>query len=182
MNIYYRMGVDLIVNDKYENNVITAFDESLNSINYPITDFRIYGMKWYFYDWIHEFKCKSFDKVFPDEIMYNVCSILKTVGSELGIELPANPIEARSHLSDILESDLSKLYTIIDNLQHYYHTCDIESFIKYITNLKLDCSTEERYNYLTLLSKKIRENMKFIELAIFLYTVSKKGHTIKWSF
>lgn len=215
------MGVKIIVNDIITNIdgtlKITTFDQTIENIDYKICDFRKWGMKWFFYEQNNSI-CRIYalkdSTTEPLNLIHGSEMMICEISNEIGIELPENPIEARTALLKIIETSKDKILDIYNKLQSMLNNDQIDAawnfiltlqslFIKekkkaeleiFVSKLKNKINNNNISGAYSLINKenysstennlfiKINPLMKYVELAVFFYTVGKHGHSINWSY
>jgi hypothetical protein len=105
-----------------ETNKIT-FDEILEKINYPVEDFRTWGMKWFYYDICSEFiKLDCYvpelltNNVYPDALISGSKLMIEKIFNKLGLQMADDPVKCRSVLENIIYQNKNELQDIVNNL------------------------------------------------------------------
>lgn len=171
------MGVDIIVKDAINDNEIITFDQTLSQLGFSITDFRHYGMKWYFYDLNDKYHTDELriQSVSATDLMIGACEIINDVSKELSMDLPNNPIEAYQQLKEIIDENLETLDQIITKLQSYYECKNVHGAWKYLNKVAKQKDQPD-------LSYQIETVIRYVELAVFFHVCGSNGHSIEWSY
>lgn len=154
--------------------IIDSFN---NTINHKMIDFQLYEMAWWFYDFNDKYHTDYLrgdvnNIVRPSELICGARKIINDVMVELGLTIHGSPIVIRDHFQSIIDNNKQQLKAIIDNASTMYAIDDI-------TNA-WNCLMQSKYDH--NLSNRMRELMKYVELAVFFYTVGIHNHNLKWHY
>jgi hypothetical protein len=160
------MGVNIIVNDVIVNSdtgsKTISFDETLNKIDYNVTDFRNYGMKWFFYDFgnpiceIHDIR---YDANKPEKLVNGSKIMINEISNQIGITLPENPVDARSILKEKIMTNKNELQNISNKLNQMLFDNEIDSAWKLIRSLQSSFYKEKSKSDLQLVIEEIQNKI-----------------------
>jgi hypothetical protein len=174
------MSITIKVIDRVVGEETISFDESFNeTYNYvKFTDYRLKSPAWYYMDYskiFHPDRIRGdIDGVVEDSILINAGeTIIDNVGKEVGLDLSDDPLEARNNIKRYLTDDLTRLRQVIYTLEQYSVREDVSGAWAFLQGAP--------QKFTNGIPNKLRDLLKYVEIAIFFYIVGSCGHSIQWA-